>query len=257
MSIKAQEVSYLYGKKLILNKVDIEILPGEILGIVGPNGSGKSTILKLLAGDFYPSKGQIKYDNKNIKSYSNIDRAKYRSVLSQSQEIVFEYTVQEIIEMGIIGGFGINHHIDTWKNFEYVIDTLELKSFLKRSIRTLSGGERQRVHIARSIIQIWQSTEYEKPRYILLDEPTSSLDLGMEIKILEMLKKEAKKGLGIMIIFHDLNLTSHFSDKVAILSNGKILESGIPSKVFKPILIDEVFRIKTSITKNPLRIFHF
>ena len=253
-----------------IQDLNISIPKGKTISIVGESGSGKTltalSILKLNPNtSIISDESQIIFSGRDILK---IDKRELNAIRGNEISMIFQeplsslnplHTVEKQISEALI-----LHKIKKSQDIRgTVIDLMhkvrinEPEKKLTRYPHQLSGGERQRVHIARSIIQIWQSTEYEKPRYIMLDEPTSSLDLGMEIKILEMLKKEAKKGLGVMIIFHDLNLTSHFSDKVAILSNGKILESRIPSKVFKPILIDEVFRIKTSITKNPLRIFHF
>tara|TARA_Y100001934_G_scaffold96417_1_gene119074 strand:+ start:29 stop:802 length:774 start_codon:yes stop_codon:yes gene_type:complete len=257
MSIKLDKTSKLYDSKIVIDKISLEIFSGEILGLVGPNGAGKTTLLNLMAGDYSSFSGQIYYENIPLNKHTFLERAMYRSVMSQSQEIIFDFTVKEIIEMGIVGGFGIDYGKKTWNNFQEVIEVLELEKFLNRSIRKLSGGERQRVHIARSLIQIWNSSEYTKPKFLLLDEPTSNLDLRQEIKFLDFIKNETKKGLGVMIIFHDLNLTAHYADKVAILSNGKIFKWGVPLEVLTPISLKNVYDVDMSVTTKPFRIFHF
>ena len=257
MSIKLDKTSKLYDSKIVIDKISLEIFSGEILGLVGPNGAGKTTLLNLMAGDYSSFSGQIYYENIPLNKHTFLERATYRSVMSQSQEIIFDFTVKEIIEMGIVGGFGIDYGKKIWNNFQEVIEVLELEKFLNRSIRKLSGGERQRVHIARSLIQIWNSSEYTKPKFLLLDEPTSNLDLRQEIKFLDFIKNETKKGLGVMIIFHDLNLTAHYADKVAILSNGKISKWGVPLEVLTPISLKNVYDVDMSITTKPFRIFHF
>ena len=257
LSIKAKQVSFFRGQKAILSEINLEITQGKILGVIGPNGSGKSTLLSLLAGDFLPTEGNITYEDNDIKNLSFIDRAKRRSVLSQSQKIMFNYTVNEIISMGIVEGYGIKTNDSSQIKLQTMIGLFELDDLVNRDIRTLSGGEQQRVHIARSIIQIWNRSIYTEPRFILLDEPTSNLDLAQEIKILKIIKKEVKKGLGAMIIFHDLNLTAHFADKIAMLSDGKIIEYGIPKSVLKPSLLEKVYGIKMKIYSEPFHISHF
>ena len=124
-------------------------------------------------------------------------------------------------------------------------------------MRTLSGGEQQRVHIARALVQIWQEKSYLDPRFLLLDEPTSSLDLAHEIQVLEILRAEVKKGLGVMVVFHDLNLTAHFADKVALVSEGKIAAYGTPEQVLEPEILSNIYGLAMTVSKKPLRVSYF
>ena len=257
MSIKAERVSLFRGKRQVLSDIQLEIKSGEILGVIGPNGSGKTTLLNLLAGDFPASSGEILYENFSITDYSLIDRAKYRSVMSQHQEIMFSYSVKEIVEMGIVGEYGISKSSIINNKIEYITELMQLEELKDRNIRTLSGGEQQRVQIARALIQIWQKESYSNPRFLLLDEPTSSLDLAHEIKVIKILKEEARKGLGVMVIFHDLNLTAHFADRVAILKEGKIAALGTPEKALTSRILRDIYGLKMTVTKKPLRVSYF
>ena len=257
MSIKATQVSLSRGNRWLLNDIKLEIECGQILGVIGPNGSGKTTLLNLLAGDFPASNGEIYYENLLINDYTLIDRAKYRSVMSQRQEIVFSYTVKEIIEMGIVGEYGIDRDTHTTDRLQNIIELLQLEELKDRNVRTLSGGEQQRVHIARALVQIWQEKSYPDPRFLLLDEPTSSLDLAHEIQVLEILRAEVKKGLGVMVVFHDLNLTAHFADKIALISEGKIAAYGTPEQVLEPEILSNIYGLAMTVSKKPLRVSYF
>ena len=257
MSIKAERVSLFRGKRQVLSDIQLEIKSGEILGVIGPNGSGKTTLLNLLAGDFPASSGEILYENFSITDYSLIDRAKYRSVMSQQQEIMFSYSVKEIVEMGIVGKQGISKNCELNNKIEYMLKLMRLEKLKDRNVRMLSGGEQQRVHIARALIQIWQEKTYSNPRFLLLDEPTSSLDLAHEIKVIEILKEEVRKGLGVLAIFHDLNLTAHFADRVALLDEGKIAALGTPKKVLQPKILQDIYGLKMTVSKKPLRVSYF
>lgn len=257
MSVKAKKVSLFRRKKWVLNDIHLEINSGEILGVIGPNGSGKTTLLNLLAGDFPVTSGKILYEDFLIDDCSVIDRARYRSVMSQKQEIMFSYSVREIVEMGIVGEYGIIENPAMTDKLKNIIELLQLEELKNRDVRTLSGGEQQRVHIARALIQIWQEKAYLDPRFLLLDEPTSNLDLVHEIKILEILKAEVKKGLGVMVIFHDLNLTAHFADRVALLSEGRIVACGTPEKVLKPKILEDIYGLRMAVSKRPLRVSYF
>ena len=257
MSIKTYNLSQKYGDQYILRDINIEIFPGQVLGIIGPNGSGKSSLVKIIAGDFSSTDGHVEYENIPLKEYSLLERARYRSVVSQEQNIMFDFTVREVIEMGILGGYGFSYNSEVWKNFKIVVKTLGIDKYSNRSIRTLSGGELKRVHLARALIQIWQRTDYIKSKYIFLDEPTSNLDIGQELSFLNFIKGEVDRGLGAVIIFHDLNLAAHFSDKILVLSEGKILDFGVPYEILTPSLVQKAYGLKVSVTKRPFRLSYF
>ena len=257
MTIEARDISHHRENKSVLNSINLKVNCGEILGIIGPNGSGKSTLLSLLAGDFYPTNGLVFYEDHSLKNYSLIDRATYRSVMSQHQDMIFDYTVREVIEMGFVSKQNYFDKNMLKKKFQAIIELMQFEQFIERNIRTLSGGEQQAVHIARALIQVWQDKCYTEPRFVLMDEPTSSLDLAQEMKILKILQKEVNKGLGALIIFHDLNIAAHVSDKIAILAAGKIVAFGNPEEVMTAELLGSVFGLKMTVSKKPFRISYF
>ena len=257
MSIEAKNVYFQRGNSLVIKNIQMKIDTGEILGVIGPNGSGKTTLMNLLAGDFPASSGKILYENSDIGDCALIDRAKYRSVMSQNQGITFSYSVQEIIEMGVVENIGFKTKFEVAQNLEKIICLLDLGPFKHRDIRTLSGGEQKRVHLARALAQIWEDKAYLHPRFLLLDEPTSNLDLAHEIKVLDILKAEVRKGLGVMMIFHDLNLTAQFADKVILISDGSIAAFGTPKQVFRPKILESVYHLKMAVSQTPLRVSYY
>ena len=239
MSIKAERVSLLRGKRQVLSDIQLEIQSGEILGVIGPNGSGKTTLLNLLAGDFPASTGEIYYENLLINDYTLIDRAKYRSVMSQRQEIVFSYTVKEIIEMGIVGEYGIDIDTHTTDRLQNILELLQLQELKDRNVRTLSGGEQQRVHIARALVQIWQERYYPDPRFLLLDEPTSSLDPKIAVEMMELIKKISDElRIPVLCNIHNIELAKQFANKILGLQDGKKKFDGVTEKLTHDVLQD-------------------
>ena len=237
--------------------MDLRLIPGEMLAVIGPNGSGKSTLLNLLAGDLLPTQGEILYAGASIGDLSLDTRAYFRSVMSQRQDIVYNFSAREVVEMGtFVTGDLINKNRNR-KKLETISGLLGLADILEQKFRFLSAGEKQLIQIARAMIQVWEEDNYEGPKFILLDEPTSNLDLPHEIMALSTLKNETRKGLGVMVILHDLNLAAHFADRIVILSNGEVFAEGSPREVFTVSNLHDVYGLEMTVTENPLRIRHF
>ena len=228
MSLILKNISYKAGDVNILNDVSLSVEKGEIVSLVGPNGAGKSTLLNILTGDINPDSGEVFYENFNLNELNILDRSFYRSVMSQSQQIVFDFSVKEIIEMGWLdkGNAQFSEHFD-----QAVLDissVCQLDNLLERKFNRLSGGEQRRVHFARTLLQLWRPSDSMDPAYMLLDEPTANLDLYFEIKLMEIIKKKAVNNVGVFLILHDLNLAAKFSDKIALINKGKIVSYGTP-----------------------------
>jgi len=246
MSIIAKNISFSYNGKSILKNINIEIESGKVHCLVGKNGSGKSTLLRILTGDLRPNFGQIFIDNIPIQSFSIKDLAISRSVLSQETKIDFPFTVKEVCFLGR------SPHIKT--NFTSFDETIVKKSLrlvdnwkLRNSlIQKISGGEKQRTQLARVISQIWTNSKFYS-KYLLLDEPISSLDIQHQIQVLKILKLLSQKGLGVLLILHDLNLASAFSDTISLLKDGNIIQSGSPKLVLTKENLKLTFDIETKI----------
>ena len=250
MSIKSKQVNFSVNGKKILEDISISLNSGEILSLVGPNGSGKSTFLKILSGDLKPTAGDIFYNDIEINNISILNRAKMRSVMTQSPQIVYDFTAREIIEMGWISK-GDSHKSNLFDGaLNKIIKICDLREFIDRKFNFLSGGEKRRVHFARTLIQVWNDNLQNDPSFMFLDEPTSNLDLYHELKLLKILKNESKKGKGILLIIHNLNLAFKFSDKIGIFKNGKLFSFGEPREVFTNETLFDVFKIPIKVNSK-------
>ena len=247
MSIYSEKISLRYNKINILENIDIEIKKGEILSILGPNGAGKSSLLNILSGSIVSHEGNVFYDEENINNISIQKRAFIRSVMSQSQSVVFDFSVRDIVEMGWLdkGDYRYSNNIN--KAILGVLEECEIKYLENRKFNTLSGGEQRRVHFARSLIQLWRESNTDDPRYLMLDEPTTNLDLSHQIKLMKMLKKLSNDGVGILLILHDLNLAFNYSDKIAIIKNGKLIAYDKPRNIIDKNILPEVFELPFNI----------
>ena len=250
MSIKSELVNFSANGKSILKDISISVNAGEILSIVGPNGSGKSTFLKILSGDLKPTTGDVFYNDVEIDNISILNRAKLRSVMTQSPQIVYDFTAREIIEMGWISK-GDSHKSDLFNTaLSEIVSICDLREFLDRKFNFLSGGEKRRVHFARTLIQVWNDNLQNDPTFMFLDEPTSNLDLYHELKLLNILRNESKKGKGVLLIIHNLNLAFKFSNKIGIFKNGNLCSFGKPRDVFTNEILLDVFKIPINVNKK-------
>ena len=243
MSIYSEKISLKYNDKSILEDINIEIKKGMILSILGPNGAGKSSLLNILSGDIESNIGNVFYDNTDIKNISIQERAFIRSVMSQNQPIVFDFSVRDIVEMGWLDKGIIKYSNNINNAIIGVLNDCEIAHLEKRKFNTLSGGEQRRVHFARSLIQLWRESGNKDSRYLMLDEPTSNLDLSHQIKLMNMLKKLANDGVGILLILHDLNLAFNFSDYIAIIKNGKLFAYDKPLNIINKNILEDVFEL--------------
>tara|TARA_B100000886_G_scaffold23326_1_gene14806 strand:+ start:768 stop:1541 length:774 start_codon:yes stop_codon:yes gene_type:complete len=257
MSVRCESIDIKLNKRKILKNISIEVNEKEILSVIGPNGAGKSTLLKSLAGDINPISGNIFYDEKNINHIDIQERAFTRSVMSQLQPIAFDFSVKEIVEMGWIDR-GESEYADQFDDaVNEVIHKCGVKDLINRNFNTLSGGEQRRIHFARTLLQLWRPSNSNDPKYLFLDEPTANLDLTYEIKLLNIVKEVAQEGAGVMLVLHDLNLAAKFSDKVAILKGGSLIDIGLPIDVLKSTLLSEIYEIDVEVKNDPLLITYY
>ena len=257
MTIECNNLSYSVLNTSILSNVSLAINPGEIVSLIGPNGSGKSTLINVLAGDISPTRGIVVYGGLPINTLSLEKRAKTRSVMSQSHEIMFDFSVREIIEMGLLEYGADPVNVLLTDPVMEVAESCYVAQFLDRKFRTLSGGEQRRAHLARSLLQIWKLSEHDDERYLILDEPLSNLDLFHQYKIAELLSNLADKGIGILLVAHDLNIVANISNRVAILQQGSLLHDGKPKEVLTEINLAQVFCLPLKVEHKPFRITYF
>jgi iron complex transport system ATP-binding protein len=236
-----------YGKEEVIKDVSLEIRKGDFLGIIGPNGSGKSTLLRLMSRVLTFQKGDILLDGKDITRIGLKEFCQRVAFVPQDTLINFSFTVWEIALMGRIPHLK-RLQFETQKDFSiagnslFLTDTLQLKG---KDIDELSAGERQRVIIAKALTQ--------EPILLLLDEPTSHLDIGHQVQILDLLKKLNRENqLSIAMVLHDLNLASEYCNRIILLNEGGIFKEGQPEEVLTYQNIETVYKTLVIVNKNPL-----
>lgn len=247
MALEAVDISVVIGDRDILSKVSFEAMDGCITALVGPNGAGKTTLLRTLAGDGDASQGEVWLNGKTLRDYSLKELARARSVMTQSTDIAFNFSVLEILEMAWMSGPRENF----LSYLNRMADELGLALFLDRSFRSLSGGEKQRVLFARAVLQITANSSGRAGRFVLLDEPTSSLDIAYELQLLASCANLAQQGVGVLVVLHDLNLAAKFADQIVLLDQGKRVRAGSPAEVLQPDLLSEVYQTRINVEKHP------
>lgn len=247
--IEARHVYVAIGSKALLEDISLSVNLAEVVAVVGPNGAGKSTLRKALCGDAPLSGGEVLMSGRALADWSLTERAQVRAVMPQDSTLNFPFTVLEVVLLGrtphLRGAEGL-------RDYEIARDALEAidaRHLEERLYPTLSGGERQRVQLARVLAQIWEKSTGD--RYLLLDEPTSNLDLAHQHSTLAVARRFAHEGIGVLVILHDLNLAAQYADRVVVLNNGKIANYGTPSEVFTRETIYETFALHVMLTKHP------
>ena len=258
MSIEISSVDLNFGNVQILKNINFKIEPGKIVTVVGPNGAGKSSLLNVISGNIKPSNGEVFYNNVPLKNISIIERATIRSVIGQYNQIVYDYSVRDILEMGWISEELTNSRNKQFEeNLKLISEKCYLNDLLDKKLNKLSGGEQRRVHFARGLMQLKNTININYPKYFLLDEPISNMDIYYELQVMQIIRKIADLGVGVLLIIHDLNLASKFSDQIILMSKSKIIKSGIPSQVFEEKILSKVYGLKMTITSDPLRIYYY
>lgn len=244
--LSAHKLQIGYGEKLIVKDLNLQINKGEITSIIGANGCGKSTILKTLARVHSAKSGSIYLDGKMIHKIPTKEIAKKMAILPQTPEAPGGLTVYELISYGRFphqGGFGRLSEHDRHV-IEWALDVTRLTEFAHQAVDALSGGQRQRAWIAMAIAQ--------ETGLLLLDEPTTYLDMAHQLEVLKLLKKlNEDEGRTIVMIVHDLNHAARFSDYMFALRKGKIIKEGTPGEVMTKQVLKEIFNIDAEIVKDP------
>src|SRR5512142_2585456 len=227
--LKIQNLSVDYGPRRILHEISLDVQSGEVLALIGPNGAGKSTLIRAVSGVIPVAGGQVRTNGDDFASLSTLQRARYVATVPQAVSMPPAYTVWETVLFGrtpYLGFLGQPSRHDE----EIAHQSLERVSALTladRRVGELSGGEQQRVLLARALCQ---STPI-----LLLDEPTAHLDLQYQVSLLELVRDLAhKENLAVLIALHDLNLASHYADRVALLVGGHLTAIGTPREVLTP-----------------------
>ena len=242
--LAAHGVCYRIGTALLLDGVDIELHPGELVGLIGPNGAGKSTLLRNLIGYLKPVEGVVTVEGRPIHEFSARERAKRISYLSQYGPDQFPFPVIDVVEMGsypVIGmgrAPGIREREAAMRALSYV----GLEHLADRSFPSLSGGERQLVLFARVLVQ-------ESP-IILLDEPTASLDIGHEATLLQMVRDLCEEGYSAIVALHNLNIAAEYCRRLVLMDGGRVRAVGPPDRVLVRELIETSYHTSVHVGRN-------
>jgi len=241
MKVNIDGLKFAYNGREVLRELDLTIEEREFLGIVGPNGSGKTTLLKNIGGVLEPTGGGIYLDGKSIGSLSSKKIATKVAALQQENHVGFDFTVREVVEMGRFAHLNRfeRHGADDHRAVDRALTVTDLEEFSDRYVNQLSGGEKQRVFLALAIAQ--------EPDLLLLDEPTSSLDINYQIKIMETVRGLKEEGITVIAAIHDLNLAAHYTDKVAMMSQGGIKVLGDPCRVLTRENISDTFGVEVEV----------
>jgi len=236
-----------YGSVDVLKDVGFAVESGQFLGVLGPNGSGKTTLLKSISRVLKPQKGAIFIGDENVYKMKTVDVAKQMAVVPQSTPVSFDFTALEVVLMGRnphMARFKMEgkKDLDIAKNSMQLTRTWE---FADRPVNELSGGESQRVIIARALTQ--------EPQILLLDEPTTHLDISNQLEIMDLIKHlcETKKLL-IVAVFHDFNLAARYCDSIILLNDGKIVAIGKMNDTLTSENVKKVFNVDTIVKKHPI-----
>ena len=247
--IRCQNLTYKVQSNLLLEDINSTFNSGEISVILGKNGAGKSTWLSLLSKELTASSGQIFFQDTTLDSCSFAELALQRAVLPQLQNMVFSLKVKQLVKLGAeVQQQPSQADLIT----QTAMQVCDIEQLAERDVVTLSGGEQKRVQLARVLAQIWPiqnlETNQTKPfagKWLFLDEWTSSLDLHHQQSLAGHFKYWVQQGLGIVMVLHDLNLTSQLADKVKILKAGKLVSEGGTKEVLTPENILQTLDLKT------------
>lgn len=236
--IKIKNLSVFYDEKQVLKDINFEIKENETYSIIGLNGCGKTTLLKSICNTIN-FKGEIFINNKNVKNYKRKELAKELGMLSQINQIYFNYSIFDIVMMGRYihsNKFSFTNSKKDKEIVENALKAVNLYNMKDRDIDTLSGGQLQRVFLAKIIAQ--------NPKIILLDEPTNHLDLPYQIELINFLKNWAKeKNKTIIGVLHDINLATNLTDNIIAMENGEIKCFGKSNEILASNKINQIYKM--------------
>lgn len=252
---EARSITVQIGARKIIEDVSLSLKPGETIALLGANGAGKSTLLRAMCGDVGLQAGSVQLDGRDLRDWNFQELARKRAVLSQHTSLNFPFTAREVALLGR------NPHIfrggESAKDLQIVDEALnrvEAAHLAEQTFPTLSGGEQQRVHLARILAQIWEApaSKHGEPsaRYLLLDEPTSSLDPAHQHLTLRLARALSRSNTGVLVVLHDLNLAAVYADRIFLLKDGKVYKSGAPREILTAENIKDVFDFDVSILEH-------
>lgn len=244
-AIAARDLRLAMGGRAILDGVSLELRPGEVLCVIGANGAGKSTLLGLLSGARRPDAGMLTGPVADARAPAAM--ARVRAVLPQSVELGFAFNAFELVRLGAEAGGARAEAVASLCHD--ALAEVGLDGFAGRNVAAMSGGEAQRVHLARALAQVRAMPGPH--RFLLLDEPTASLDLKHQILTLDIARRLARTGVGVLAILHDLNLACLAADLILALAGGRVVAQGRPEEVVTDGVVEATYGLRLPVGRVP------
>jgi iron complex transport system ATP-binding protein len=244
--LEIESLSVSYGRRKVLDRVSLEVKAGEMLVVIGPNGAGKSTLIRAVSGALPINQGRMRVSGKDLQRLSTSQRARQLAVVPQARNLPAAVTVYQSVLMGRTPYLGWLGH-SSEQDHQKVISALEKTSCLElaeRPVGELSGGEQQRILLARALAQ-------DTP-VLLLDEPTTHLDLQHQSRLLNLVHGLARQqNLAVLMVLHDLNMASIYSDRIALLVDGELKALGKPDDVLTEENLTQVYQVPVHVVPHP------
>jgi ABC-type cobalamin/Fe3+-siderophores transport system ATPase subunit len=244
--LEIRSLSAAYGKRQVLFDISMRVKAGEILAIIGPNGAGKSTLIRVISGVMPAQSGSIQVNGVDLERLSPTQRARLLAVVPQARSLPPAFTVYEVVllgrtpHLGWLGNSGPGDH----QRVRQALESAQAEELADRRVGELSGGEQQRVLLARALAQ-------DTP-VLLLDEPTTHLDLQHQTHLLNLVRELAtKQKLAVLMVLHDLNLASLYTDRVALLVQGRLQATGHPQEVLTAEILSAIYNIPVNVIAHP------
>lgn len=233
--LHAEQLTYGYGERLVLNGVSLDIRAGEVLALLGPNGTGKSTLLKLLLGLYQPASGEVQIGRDTLKQLSRRDIAKHIAYVPQHHVSPFPYTVRQVVTMGRFHAAGMFGRVSP-QDSELVaqeLQRLRIYHLADRPYTEISGGEQQLALVCRALVQ--------GAKILMLDEPASALDFGHQARLLAQLRQLAEEGYAVVMTTHHPHHARMIAHRAVMLKAGKVMANGTPAEILTPSAIQTLY----------------
>lgn len=251
MSLALSAVDYSLRGRRLIDAASLHLQPGQLQVLLGPNGAGKSTLLRLLAGDLKPDAGQVRLDDRPLTDWPGAALARRRAVMMQREDLPFPFTVDEVVALGRLPWQRAPESPGEREIVAAALASAGATRLSGRRYPELSGGERARVQLARALAQINVAGDDPAPRYLLLDEPTASLDFAFQHHCLLTMRRLAASGVGVLAILQDPNVALRHADVVTLIEQGRIIASGTPNEVLEPERLSALYGMPIEAIRGP------